>query len=246
MSDVQRLSVAGSDRERALLRAGADESPTAESVHAAARVLGILPRAAIVAYAIVAAAKTIKWSSVVTYVLAPAVAVGGLATAGYAVARAVGVHHEVPASVVESTPRAEVALPNPARVVGPAPIAELLPATPTVRTVPRHVVRPERAPARSDGVGTPPGLQQQVDLLDRARALATSGDAAGALRSLDDFDRRFGRGPMGEEAALLRVEATAARGDRAGAAALAQRFLAEHPRSVHASRIRSIVGEGAN
>jgi hypothetical protein len=248
MSDYQRLSVAGSDRERALLRAGADEAPTAASVHAAARVLGILPRAAIVAYAIVAAAKTVKWSSVVTYVLAPAVAVGGLATAGYVVVSAVGAHHELPAAVVQSVPRMELAVPRPPPVVeaAPAPIAEPLPATPTVRSVPRHTIRPERAAARADGAGPASGLQQQVDLLDRARGLAASGDVAGALRALDDFDRRFGRGPMGEEAALLRIEATAARGDHAGAAALGQRFLAEHPRSVHVSRVRSIIGDGAN
>jgi hypothetical protein len=51
---------------------------------------------------------------------------------------------------------------------------------------------------------------------------------------------------MSEEAALLRIEATAARGDRSAAAALAQRFLAAHPRSVHAVKVRSIVGDGAN
>jgi outer membrane protein assembly factor BamD (BamD/ComL family) len=66
------------------------------------------------------------------------------------------------------------------------------------------------------------------------------------LRALDDFDRRFGRSPMAEEAALLRLEATAARGDSSGAAALAQRFLAAHPHSVHAARVRSIVGAGAD
>jgi hypothetical protein len=247
MTDVPRLSVAGSDRERALLRAGAEEAPSVESVQAAARVLGIVPRAALVAYAIVAVAKSLKWSTFATYVLAPAAAVGGIAAAGYVVAVSAGAHGGDLAPVVHATAPVAPSVPPavvspPAPIVVPAPVVEAVPAAPVAPSkTASH--RPLRAERRADVAA---GLEEQVDWLDRARSLSASGDAAGALRALDDFDRRFGRSPMAEEAALLRLEATAARGDSSGAAALAQRFLAAHPHSVHAARVRSIVGAGAD
>jgi hypothetical protein len=248
MTDM-RLSVAGSERERALLRAGAEEAPSTESVQAAARVLGIVPRAAIVAYAIAALFKSVKWSSVVGYVLAPAAAVAGVATVGYVVAT--GAAPRAPSLVASPAPHAAVQAPavaaTPPAPVEPAVRADVpvaTPAAPVAKVAPHaRVVRAE-PPARAAEVSQ--ALQQQIDLIDRARRLEASADTGGALRTLDEFDRRFARGPMSEEAGLLRIQATAARGDRAAASALAQRFLAEHPASVHAAKVRSIAGDGAN
>jgi len=42
------------------------------------------------------------------------------------------------------------------------------------------------------------------------------------------------------EAAVLRIEVTEAAGDRAGAKALADRFLAAHPRGLLSARVRTI------
>jgi hypothetical protein len=233
MIDAHRLLDAGSDRERALLRAGVSEVPSADSVRSAARVLGIVPRAALLAYVVGVVAKGIKWSSLGTYVLAPAIVVTGAIAAVYAVG-----------------PRS---LPTLAPVIAPAPPTEVavdpLPSLVASEHMPRAVaVGDDPAPSRSVGAGrSAPAaardaageVQRQVEWIDRARALAEAGDALRALQVLDQYNRQFPRGVLSEEAALLRIEATAARGDRAAASSLAQRFLSDHPRSVHAAKVRS-------
>jgi hypothetical protein len=120
----------------------------------------------------------------------------------------------LPRAVEGSAPRAGTGTPNPAPAV---------------------VARAERRDTAGD-------LERQIEWIDRARSLAESGDPEGALQAVDQYDRKFPRGALSEEAALVRIEALAARGDRPGAAALARRFLLAHPRSVHAAKLRALVG----
>ena len=86
-----------------------------------------------------------------------------------------------------------------------------------------------------------PPLADEVAALDRAREALAGGDAAAALRQLEQHDRRFSSGALGPEAMVLRIEATSARGDAAAAARLGREFLAANPQSPHAARVRSIV-----
>jgi TolA-binding protein len=88
----------------------------------------------------------------------------------------------------------------------------------------------------------PTSLTDEVAALDGAREALGGGDPGRALRALDDHDRRFPRGALGPEATVLRVEALAQRGDRAAATRLGAAFLAAHPRSPHAARLRTLLG----
>ena len=84
-------------------------------------------------------------------------------------------------------------------------------------------------------------LAEQVVVLDRGRAALAAGDAAGCLRAVEDFRRRFPRGALSTEATVLEVRARLASGDRAGASSVAHRFAEENPKSPYRTRILEIV-----
>jgi outer membrane protein assembly factor BamD (BamD/ComL family) len=67
-------------------------------------------------------------------------------------------------------------------------------------------------------------------------------DVATALDALDSYDRTFPSGTLAPEAAVLRVQALLARGDRAAAIALTDAFLRAHPASPYAAKMRALVG----
>ncbi len=78
-------------------------------------------------------------------------------------------------------------------------------------------------------------------MLDRALAELRRGAATDALRILDRYDREFPRGALQPEATAARVEALMAKGDRARAKAIAEQFLAAHPDSPLAHRVRATI-----
>jgi hypothetical protein len=118
---------------------------------------------------------------------------------------------------------------RPAEVTSAAPIAAE--AAPAASGPAPAVVKP-----------APTSLAEEVAALDGAREALVGGDAARALRALDDHDRRFSRGALGPEATVLRIEALVQRGDRAAATRLGTAFLAAHPRSPLAARLRTLLG----
>ncbi|WP_437944697.1 hypothetical protein WME98_27545 [Sorangium sp. So ce296] len=87
-----------------------------------------------------------------------------------------------------------------------------------------------------------PTLASELALLDTARRALRRGDPAAALALLDRHAREFAGAQLADEAAVIRVEALASQGDRAGAHAAARRFLEAHPGSPHAKRIESAAG----
>ncbi|AUX28729.1 MULTISPECIES: hypothetical protein [Sorangium] len=87
-----------------------------------------------------------------------------------------------------------------------------------------------------------PTLASELALLDTARRALRRGDPAAALALLDRHAREFAGAQLTDEAAVIRVEALASQGDRAGAHAAARRFLEAHPGSPHAKRIESAAG----
>jgi hypothetical protein len=245
----------GSVRERALLRAGASESPSAASVREAARALGFLPRAALATFLLTAVARWVGRgvralrSSSVLYGLVPAVVLGGTivawqwANARRAAELGVGSRPVAP-------PSAGYAMipPEATSAAAPATVAESTTTTAapvTVATAPTSddaAGRPSRRPRRESA----DSVRQQLALIDRARASLESGDTAGALREVDRYGREYPSGMLSEEALLLRVRAVAARGDRVAASALARRFLAAYPRSVHAKAVRDLLTQVAD
>jgi hypothetical protein len=177
-------------------------------------------------------------------VLAPALAVAGATAVFYSVV----LPHRHARAVAVAPPVGAVAPASPAPVLEtPPPAAEANPAAPVAAATTSAPPAPRAAIARADA--TPHDgavdVRRQVAWIDHARSLADSGDPSGALQALDGYDRAFPHGVLSEESALLRIEALAARGDHRGATALAKRFLVEHPRSVHAAKVRSLL-DGAD
>ena len=134
----------------------------------------------------------------------------------------------------------------------PSPIAN--PAAPTVRgSSPASAARSGLAVAPPSAAWEAPvapalppraeepaaqALGEQVAALNRARSALAAGDATAALRALDDHDARFPDGVLAEEAAVMRIDALVAMGRREEASDLARRFIASHPASPYASRVR--------
>jgi hypothetical protein len=239
MNEARRLLEAGSERERALLRAGADERPSATSVRAAAHRLGLAPAVALISVG--SAVKGLRWSSRMGYVLAPTLGIVSLGlTALYRLsAPAPAVTSGVAAtSVVAESPGHTTSATNAAD-----PAAQQALASPAMNAPPPSMDSPGLTPAHPAQPATVrrSGLKEQLALIERARSLEASGDAAAALRAVEDYERRFAGGVLGEEASFIRLQAVSALGDRGRAVALAQRFVAEHPTSVYVDGAKAIL-----
>jgi hypothetical protein len=96
---------------------------------------------------------------------------------------------------------------------------------------------PPSAPPTSSGST----LAAEIAALDHARDLVQQGRAADAQRELDDFDRRFPNSTLAQEAAVTRIEALVRAGRNAEATSAGNRFLAGHPDSSHAQRVRDLL-----
>lgn len=85
-------------------------------------------------------------------------------------------------------------------------------------------------------------LSEEIRAIDEARSQLRRGDPRAALEALARYDVLVaGRGSMGAEATVVRIEALQASGDRAGAAALGRRFLAKNPGSAYADYVRRVL-----
>ena len=121
-----------------------------------------------------------------------------------------------------------------------APGGDLEPS-PAPAPEPRNrAARPRPAPPPStEATPSDPDerLRQEIALVASARALLAP-DPRSALALLQEGERRFGRGILGEERQALRILALHGLGHSDEAADRAARFLAAHPRSPFADRVR--------
>jgi hypothetical protein len=83
--------------------------------------------------------------------------------------------------------------------------------------------------------------EDEITMLRRAKSQLSASDPRGALATLDAHDRVFPHGVLVEEAEALRVSALATAGDAARARAAGARFLAAHPESPYAQRVRTVM-----
>ena len=100
---------------------------------------------------------------------------------------------------------------------------------PEMEFEPDHVQRPSRQPST---------ISAERELLSHARAMRQSGDAADALKLLDDYTRRFSGGKLLEERSALRVIVLCDLGHAKKATRAATSFLRKWPSSVQAERVR--------
>jgi hypothetical protein len=150
---------------------------------------------------------------------------------------------------------------TPTPVVAPAPIVVPLPAAPPAPAAaaapslapaaePAPAPRPAHhahvaAPARVETVAPANHLAEETALLASANAQLRRGDAHGALSLLDDYDHRYPSGVLHEEVLATRVIARCQLGPAPDKVARrgASTFLARHPASPLAPRVRSSCGE---
>jgi hypothetical protein len=162
-------------------------------------------------------AATVKWIAICS--------VAALVPTGVYVARS---HRTVS---LASVPAATA--PDTAPAARTAPIETAAPVVETApETKPAPIVQAAQ-PASSSS------LADEVAALEVARAALRAHDPNGAVAALDRYKSRFPAGKLAPEATVVRIEALNQRGDHAAAAALGDRFLAAHPNSPYADRVRS-------
>ena len=93
---------------------------------------------------------------------------------------------------------------------------------------------PVEPPTSSDD-----GLPGQISAIRNARVAIRRGDGTAALTALNRAFVPGQSGPLGQEAAVVRVTALCLLGDTAGARRLAEQFLANYPASPLCAKIRS-------
>lgn len=226
------------DFERALLGSARADGMAPEKKRALAMALGGGAAAAVMTTASSAAGAAkathgVLGGALVKWLLAVAV---GTTVAGSAGVAAMRTGSDAAPLTMASAP-APAPLKRATSTVAPTPVtaaattmnANDLPAVPTVATP---------APRAS---APPASITEEIAIVSRARQALRAGDVAAASSALDAHDRQFPHGALGEESMVLRVEIThtsdPARGKRLGRA-----FLAKHPESPHAARVRALVG----
>jgi hypothetical protein len=120
------------------------------------------------------------------------------------------------------------------------------PSVPRARISPEDESSADRAPM-PQGTAFPNAgadtVAEEVTALDRARAALAAGDAAGALARLDAYARRYRRGTLAPEAAVLRVRALVQLGRSREAREAVDAFVRAYPGSPQTSRLRALVGD---
>jgi hypothetical protein len=127
---------------------------------------------------------------------------------------------------------------------------ELPAASPEVRSIPAPAADAAGPSELPLSARVPPSssadhdaqLAAELSLLDRARQALAAGNAASALRSLNDYDARFEHPNLLPEALYLRLEAFTLKGDRSETENVARRMLQAFPAGPHAARARAVLG----
>jgi hypothetical protein len=242
VSEIERLIDSGADDfEHRILSAGRLDRPSAASRRRILTGLGL--GGALGATLLASTMNAGGWFGNLSRALllrsAMAATAGAAAVIGYVqFAPSSSAPHE-PAALV--APRVAAA-PKAAAPAAPVDVRE----GPVVETAsPRPIAVSSNVQKSSRAVEAPPkpGLSDELGSLDRARQALVAGDASRSLRLLDEYHRRFAKRKLGTEAAVLRIEALAASGQRARASELGAQFLSRHGNGPYGARVRSLIGE---
>ncbi len=150
-----------------------------------------------------------------------------------------GTHQAAPARVLASAvppapqPLDESAPPAPAAPEGVR--IDDLPAAP----VDPPAAKPAAARTTSIARGAEDAIQDELAIIDAARASLAAKRPEATLARVETYRRRFQSGHFNEEADVLEIQALVAMGRRAEAEAKGERFLASHPASAYTRRAQS-------
>jgi hypothetical protein len=262
MEDRRSLPPLEDDFTRALLRSAEVDEPSGAAYAKVAAALGVgtalgvgasLPAPAAVVASASGASALARWSGSLASKLAllgvsGALLLGGVA--GYLWHRTAN-----NAAAGRGVPRALAVLPAPLQVrsgaqaaasassTAAAPLSLATPLPVTAEGSRMHVrhSHPVRAGASVSSVSSASSLPEQVQSLDRARVALSSGDAGSALQEIAHYRKAWPKGVFLTEASVLEIEALAKRGERSLAAARARAFVAAHPDSPQAERLRTLI-----
>lgn len=249
MKDLNRLlDEPGTDPlEANLLRLARGEGPSSESRRRILAGLGMTAAAGTLAVSSTAASSVAQGSGAGASSAALKWGVAGVMAVGVSVAAFVGLRSDPPpANLPKRAPvSSPFAAPPPAPAAAPATGAA---SQDSIANVP--VTKLEDLPtlagdATSDGAKSAapaPSLADEVAAIKQAKVALASGDAAQALRELDNYRARFPRGRLAQEASVVRIESLLKAGNEAAANSAADRFLSANGDSPYAARVRSLVG----
>ena len=148
----------------------------------------------------------------------------------------------VVAAPTESPPAAVPAVPA-VRELNPAGTAMAPAALPSTRKALGSAAEPKNGQPSSPAEIDVDALGRETAALDEVRAALREGDTSRALSRLNAFAKEHPRAVLAEEAAVLRIEAHAARGEHVQATTLGKLWLRVHPKSAYADRIRRAMGQ---
>jgi hypothetical protein len=105
----------------------------------------------------------------------------------------------------------------------------------------------EKPAGESVAVSPVPNEQVAAErvLLDSARQSLSAGRASTAMKSLNEYESRFGFGVLGHEEVVLKMRAFLALGRRAEATQLGERYLSERPSGTQAATVRRLLSAAA-
>ncbi len=247
-------------RARALAIAGAAAGTLAVATAATAAAASTTGAAAGTAAPVTAGAGAgvaviAKWGALFALVVGSAV--GGVLVLSSAHSGDAPPAAAVPTSTLATaTMTAMTAPPHP--VVAPTPTPPPSEEPTAVSPADLPTAAPAAAPAASPattgatattattaGTTATTSFAEEIASFDRARAALDAGDSDRVIALVETYEKRYPTGTFLQEAEVLRVQALTRKGDSAGARRAGQRFLAAHPTSPHAARIRAILDASA-
>jgi hypothetical protein len=261
MSEPERLlDGTVDDFEAALLRSAKRDGPSRRATQRVLVAIG-LGTSALAAGAAVATASAANASVPPAAAAAAGAGLGttvllkwiGLAAVGGLVAW--GVVHETrsqvttPASLGVAPVVAEVAAHQPT-IAPPAaeetpPAAEPAPVAAAEETTEEPVARAEKPATRREkhaDAANAANLDDEISALDKARR-AMDDDPEAALAAVEEYEKKFQGGALADQAEVVRIESLARAGKVDEARAAGATFLAKHPSSPAAKRVRSILAK---
>jgi hypothetical protein len=147
------------------------------------------------------------------------------------------------ARVVAATAVAPVPVLEPA-VIAPQPLAPVLASTETRRKLQRARAARSAATESRESAAPAAALDPETELALLRRALAAL--AAQPRESLElaaQHEREYAQGIFGQEREVIAIDALLALQRTTAAETRARRFLEHYPRSAHAPRIRTLLGD---
>jgi hypothetical protein len=247
MSEPRRLLEQGTSFERELLESWSKRQPSND---ARTKVIALAVTGAVGSGATVGAIAHSGGASVVkSTLLLKWIAIGlvGVAAAGgifawYASRSANPVASQTPEknSSIRVAPIARpMSIPDAPVVPTATPIASAIPSPVTANAALPLPASP--SPTIKSPQTASSTLADELARIDRAHRSLAAGNAAAALENVDAYDSLYPNGSLSQESNAIRIEALIAHGDHKAAERAASNFLAAHPTSPYAKRIRELI-----